>query len=76
MTPAERGRLGGIATLQRYGVEHYRRIGQKGQRVFRQRYRLVPWGMNDFAIVERASGRIIKTLLGEGLDAGLRIKAG
>lgn len=30
MTPQERGRLGGQATLARYGKEHYRRIGAVG----------------------------------------------
>ena len=30
LTKAEAGRRGGLATRQRHGVEHYRRIGAKG----------------------------------------------
>src|SRR4051812_40972166 len=30
MSMAERGRLGGLATVARYGTEHMRRIGRRG----------------------------------------------
>jgi len=31
LTVREAGRLGGLSTLTRYGVDHYRRAGRKGQ---------------------------------------------
>lgn len=30
LSPKERGRLGGLATSQKYGKEHFSRIGKKG----------------------------------------------
>ena len=30
MTKAEAGRLGGLKTLERHGIEHFRRAGSKG----------------------------------------------
>lgn len=36
LTCSEAGRLGGLVTLARYGREHYRRAGHKGQAVFRR----------------------------------------
>jgi len=31
LTVREAGRLGGLSTLTRYGVDHYRKAGRKGQ---------------------------------------------
>ena len=53
------GRRGGLATLARHGPEHMRKIGQQGARVFWQRYTTQPTGLNDFAIVKRATGEVI-----------------
>jgi hypothetical protein len=52
------GRLGGKTTLKKYGVEHFRKIGAKGAKVFHLRYRLEPVRMNDFAIVHRVTGEV------------------
>lgn len=38
MTPAQRGRLGGQATYNKYGVEHMRRIGSKGFKAVADKY--------------------------------------
>ena len=35
---AEAGRQGGLATLARHGVEHFRHVGTKGQAILSQRY--------------------------------------
>lgn len=63
-TKAEAGRLGGLATLKKHGVEHFRKMGVKGAKGFHRRYRLTPTGLNDFAIVNRATGDVIGFLNG------------
>ena len=52
------GRLGGISTFKKYGVEHFRKIGLNGARVTHSRYRLTPTGLNDFAMIDRATGEV------------------
>lgn len=59
MTKRDAGRLGGMATLAKHGPEHMRAIGRRGAAVFWQRYTLQPVDMAAFAIVERASGRLV-----------------
>jgi hypothetical protein len=53
------GRLGGLATLERHGRGHFADIGQAGAAAFWNKYRLAPSGGSDFAIVDRASGRVV-----------------
>jgi hypothetical protein len=60
----EAGRRGGLATLARYGVDHFRVIGRKGARVFHSRYRLDPVGLDDFAIVNRETNEVKAFLSG------------
>jgi hypothetical protein len=52
------GQQGGRATLAKYGRQHFARIGKKGAAIFWQRYTLRPVGLNDFAIVERTTGKV------------------
>jgi len=47
------GQRGGLATVARHGIGHMKVIGLKGARVFHLRYKLVPFGQDDFAIVDR-----------------------
>lgn len=56
------GRLGGLKTLERHGRDHMQAIGRRGAQVFWQRYHLVPCELSDFAIVERATGRVVNLL--------------
>ena len=37
-TTRQAGRLGGLTTLSRYGIAHYRKIGQKGQASFTAKF--------------------------------------
>jgi hypothetical protein len=60
----EAGRRGGLATLARHGVDHFRRIGTKGARVFWKRYRFSPVGTSQFAIVRRDNNSIVAYLDG------------
>lgn len=53
LTPAERGRLGGLKTLERYGTEHFSRIGEMGARERLRHYRPIPVGTSDFIWVKR-----------------------
>ncbi len=58
------GQLGGLATLARYGREYMREIGRRGARTTWQRYRLLPLGTSDFALVNRATGEVKAYLSG------------
>lgn len=59
------GRLGGLATLARHGHEHFSQIGRRGADVFHRRYKLEPFGLNDFAIVRRDTGETVSFLSGK-----------
>lgn len=59
------GRRGGLATLARHGRDHYREIGKKGAQVTHERYHLAPVNLNDFAMVDRKTGKIKAYLSGE-----------
>lgn len=83
MTKAEAGRLGGLANAKKHGREHFRKIGSKGGKThtpehmktigrlgglaFHAKYKLKPIGVNDFAIINRETGRPLDKTLG-GLD--------
>ncbi|NOH00622.1 MAG: hypothetical protein HND47_00930 [Chloroflexi bacterium] len=54
----EAGRLGGLATVKKHGVDHMRSIGVKGAHVFHSRYRLTPVGTSQFVIVHRETGEV------------------
>jgi len=58
------GQRGGLATLAKHGREHFAKIGQRGAAEFHKRYRLDPFGLNDFAIVRRDTGDVISFLSG------------
>lgn len=60
----EAGSRGGKATLARHGVDHFVKIGQKGARVFWERYRFSPVGLNQFAIVRRRDSVVVAFLDG------------
>ena len=55
---AAAGRLGGNATKQKHGREHYSRIGKLGAHTTRTRYRLEPIGQSGFAMVHRETGEV------------------
>jgi hypothetical protein len=47
LTVSEAGRLGGLSTLSRYGLDHYRKAGRKGQSALNARFgktQRVLWG--------------------------------
>lgn len=59
---SEAGRRGGRSTLEKHGVEHFKKIGAKGAQVFHRRYRLAPIGQDNFAIVNRETN-VVKAFL-------------
>ena len=59
------GRKGGLSTLKKYGVDHFRRLGQWGAHRMHATYRLEPVDRNDFAIVNRATGEVKAFLSGK-----------
>lgn len=52
--------LGGKALFNKYGREYMSEIGKRGAQAFYRKYKLVPYGTNQFAIVDRSTERIIK----------------
>ena len=64
MSRAQAGRLGGLRTLEKHGIEHYSKIGKIGARVIHARYRISPVRLNDYALVNRKTNQIIAFLNG------------
>jgi general stress protein YciG len=56
------GSIGGKATLERHGRSHMQTIGRKGAAVTWTRYQLSPVGLTEYAMVERATGKIVRII--------------
>jgi hypothetical protein len=65
---AAAGRLGGLATLRKYGREHFRKIGARGALITWLTYSLHPVGTSRFAMVNRETGEIKAMLDGLPFD--------
>lgn len=59
MTKAQAGRLGGLATVKRYGKDHMQAIGRRGAKTFWRRYTLTPVSIAAFAIIRRDTGQAV-----------------
>lgn len=62
MTKAQAGRLGQAALRRKLGADyadHMRNIGKRGAKAFWSKYRLIPIGTSQFAIVCRVTGKFI-----------------
>ena len=59
MTKSEAGKLGGQATLRRYGKSHFSNIGKKGGESTWKKYSLQPFGVNRFAMVDKVTNKIV-----------------
>lgn len=53
------GRLGGLATVRKYGSDHMREIGRRGAAATWRRYNLLPIGIGGYAMVERDTGAVV-----------------
>lgn len=69
MTPAEKGRLGGLKTFKKYGREYYSALGRKGAEVFHSRYELLKYGIGDWLVVRRSDGQAVARISGLPLEA-------
>ncbi len=58
MDKREAGRLGGLATVEKYGHDHMSEIGKKGAEVLYKRYALRPYQLTKFALVDRDTGEV------------------
>jgi len=56
--------MGGLATVQKHGPQHMSKIGRRGVEVTHERYHLAPVRLNDFALVDRKTGKIKAYLSG------------
>ena len=59
-TKRQAGSKGGKQTLANRGREHFQTIGRKGAAVTWTRYQLSPIGLTEYALIERATGKIVK----------------
>ncbi len=59
MNKAQAGSKGGKATFTRHGREYMAKIGKAGATVTWTRYTLKPIGQTEYAMVERATNKII-----------------
>lgn len=59
MTKSQAGRLGGRKTFERHGKNHMAKIGKRGQRTFKRRYRWEPAGTSGWVLLCRKTGRVI-----------------
>lgn len=50
---------GGKATVAKYGSTHMSKIGKRGATVLWERYRLVPVAVSQFALVHKATGKVV-----------------
>ena len=62
MTKSQAGRLGGIATLKKYGRGYMKQIGTNGAKTTWTRYRKVAYGLTRYALVRNADDKIIRIL--------------
>jgi hypothetical protein len=53
------GQKGGRVTFERYGPEYMAWIGKRGNIAMRERYELVVVGQSGYALIERATGRVV-----------------
>jgi len=56
MDKSQAGRLGGKATVKKYGSGHMSKIGKLGAKAFWDKYKLVKFGTSDFVIVFQKTG--------------------
>ncbi len=59
MNKKQAGSIGGRATVARHGREHMQQIGARGAMATWTRYKLIPVGQTEYAMTERATGKII-----------------
>ena len=55
---AEAGKIGGTCTREKYGSDHYRKIGKLGAKTTWSRYGLKPVGQSGWAMVNRESNEV------------------
>lgn len=51
------GSKGGWQTYQKHGSDHMKKIGSNGGKATMKKYRRVPYGTNDFILINRETGQ-------------------
>ena len=67
---------GGKAVYMKYGSEYIQKIGRKGYQAMRERYDLIPYGFNDFAIVSKETGKIVALFSGTKISESGMVQSG
>lgn len=65
MNKAQAAHLGGLAVLAKYGPEYMRTLGKKGAKATWTKYSLQPVNLNDFAMVDKATGIQVALISGK-----------
>lgn len=63
MSKAQAGRLGGLATVRKYGRKHMKQIGRIGGEKTWSLYFLAPVGQSHYAMVRKSDNVIISTTI-------------
>ena len=63
------GARGGKRTVKRHGKRWMKKIAELGAHTMHSKYRYEPVLLNDFALVERATGKAVALLSGRSLEA-------
>lgn len=69
LTRKEVASLGGKAVYKKYGSSYMSKIGRLGFKAMLQKYELQPYSVNDWAIVDRATGKIVAYLSGKPVQS-------
>lgn len=71
MNKRESGSLGGKKTVEKYGISYMAELARRGGQAMHAKYEMRPINQNDFAFIERATGRVNqKTLNGMAIEPG------
>ena len=63
-TKQQAGKKGGLATVAKHGRDYMAKIGKRGAAALHERYNLTPYGIGDFALVDKQTGQIRAFLSG------------
>lgn len=62
------GARGGQRTVKRYGKRYMKKLAKLGAHAMHSKYRREPVLLNDFAIIERRTGKAVALLSGRSLE--------
>lgn len=52
------GQLGGLATFQKYGRQHFVKLGKLGARSLYAKYSLIPCDLANWCLIDKTTGKV------------------